>query len=310
MEQNVVLLKRGVCTSIVFIVLLFSAPVQANFQAYLPFAGDTILGLEYGYGVGRFTPSLRLGYDFNSKVTCAGLELSYEMAPYTWYLSVERWPANSIPGSGYQDGVAAVVHYEIEPNHSIRGGVFLGKLYSNGVGIGTSYFCCNYQSQLFFDWDREIYFELKALVGQEREGGAIYSVSTWQLPMTFNNLKVRPWLAFSTGGEEIEPRFDLASLVRGYSYDEVVGTRGFGMTLEKNWALFPYSSIPFLGLLNVVTFVDLGGILEKEELVEEFKSHKSLGVGLGLNLGGVNLNLVRVINERKEGRFLFYGSLL
>ncbi len=153
-------------------------------------------------------------------------------------------------------------------------------------------------------------FLLTAVVGQERANGAVYTATSWQLPMVYKNLKIEPRLDFCTKGQAIEPYYDLAALVRGYRSDEIPGNRRLALSLEKHWPIAPYSSVPLLDLLNLVAFVDLGGVLRADQLLEDFKLHKSVGLGLGLNLGGIDLNLVRVINAKKERQYLFYGSFL
>ena len=260
--------------------------------------------------VADFTPRLGIACDLETKNILSYVSFSYQTAPLVWSLSYGHWTHQYVPGYHYQQGITSSLCYQIESEHSLTGGIFGGTLQRNEEKIRTGLIFLDYKKRLYFDWDREIKLHLITVAGKTRESGNSYYATELELPIIMGSFKIKPWLGYSKQTRLLAPYYDLRNLVRGYQRDEILGNRGFTISFEQQWTLFPYSSLPFLELLNAVVFTDAGGVLKSNQKAEEFELYKSIGAGLALKMGEFEIRLEKVYNRWGEGQILFGGMCI
>lgn len=289
------------------LLLINHAPVRAEFHLILPF-DHSMIGVEYDHPLADFTPQLGIAYDYEIDKVLSYIGASYETTPFLWRFSYVHWVHRHVPGYDYQQGITGSICYQMEPGHSLIGGIFNGTIQRDGGEIQTGLVFLDYSKRLYFDWDQEVKLLLKTVAGKVMESGDSYYAATLKIPVILGDFKIKPWLGFARETQLLTPCFDLADLIRGYRKDEITGNRGFALSFERQWALFPYSDMPFLGLLNAAVFADAGGVIRSNQKAEEFELYKSIGAGLVLKMGELELRLEQVYNQRGEGRIIFYGS--
>ncbi|HHT48255.1 MAG TPA: hypothetical protein GXZ98_03060 [Firmicutes bacterium] len=304
-----IMIHKALSVFLLALVLLLSdyLPVRAEFHLILPFDQSTI-GVEYAYPWGDFTPQLGIAYDYGRDKVLSYIGASYETTPFLWRLFYGYWMHQYVPGYAHQQGITGRICYQIAAGHSLTGGIFYGAIERDGTGVQTRLVFLDYSKRLYFDWDREVKLLLKTVAGKVKESGASYYTATLKLPVILGDLKIRPWLGFARETQLLTPYFDLADLIRGYRKDEMTGNRGLALAVERQWALFPYSDLPFLGLLNAAVFVDAGGVIGSNQRVEEFVLYKSIGAGLVFKMGEAELHLEQVYNQLGERRIICYCS--
>jgi hypothetical protein len=291
---------------VLVLTLIGNVPVRGEFHPIIPL-DDNLVGVEYDYTLNNFTPGIGVAYDLGTRNLLGYISASYQFASFLWNLSYGYWTHQYAPGYCYQQGLVGSLSYQIELGHSLTGGIFSGTLQQNREEIRTELVFLDYQKRLYFDWDREIKLQLKTITGKATESDNFYYATILQLPVNIDNFKIRSWLGYCNQTSFVTPYFDLANLIRGYDKEKNTGNRGLAISVEYQWNLFPYSDLPFLGLLNAVAIADVGSVLRSDQRVEEFKPYKSLGAGLVLKLGEFEIHLEKVFNQWGEGRILFYG---
>src|SRR5690554_336434 len=321
------LVCKDLCMLLIFLLTFLSncSTTLAKVKPIIPYLSDhTVLGLRIDDEHKTFTPYLWAGYDLDYEEGAykVGGKIEIVQTPTgnqtkTWLdLNYGHWPSHELAGYPYQHGfTGGILRDDGETKLAVT--VFNGEIgegdakkstadprYSKAIKV--THLHINYNRLLFQDWDKKAHLIMTVTSGRPNDGNQVFSVTTWTLPLQIGNFRWKTQARYIDRCDLVFPYFDLADLVRGYEEKVKTGNRSLGMTMEKHFQPFPYSDLPFISLLHLTAFVDVGGVLPSGEALRDLEFHHCLGGGFLLALGRCDLRLEGVVTDEDEEKILFY----
>lgn len=295
-----------------FIVTFFTvtaADASAAVQPVLPL-DSSVIGAEFSYRLEKITPYAAVGYDYDTNEILYRLGSRSSIGEFGVDLNYGYWVNRELAGYYYQRGFEGNLAYYGAPEETVRLKIFSGTVGRNEAeAVDADYLGLGYYRELYFDWDKEIDFELKVTAGRARGETETFYLSASRLPMRFGETIILPRFGYARWTELLRPGFAMGNAVRGYDDpEENRGDRLIALTVERRFELFPYSDLPFVNLLHLSVFGDAGDILKPGEEISSLRLHSCLGTGLLLDLGGSEFRYEWVVTDRGDWRNLFYST--